>query len=76
MQIKFSYEQILKNTKRKLNERFQEFKSQETSLRLFSAAFDIAVDKVPEKFQWSCLNVKHNSQESYFSRFLQIAAQR
>jgi hypothetical protein len=30
------------------NERFQEFKSQETSLSLSSAPFDVKIDNVPE----------------------------
>jgi hypothetical protein len=51
------------------NERSQEFKSQETTLRLFSAACNIKVDNVPEKFQMELPELrgndmlKHNSHE-------------
>jgi hypothetical protein len=58
------------------NERFQEFKSQETSLSLLSAPFNIEVDNVPQKFQTELPeHVKTQFTSIFFSRLLQITAQ-
>jgi hypothetical protein len=51
--------------------RFQEFKSQETSLHLFSSPFNTEINSVPEKFQMELLilHIKINSHESFLVDF-------
>jgi hypothetical protein len=52
---------------RNFNKIFQEFKSQETGLRLFSAPFNIGVDAVPEMIQMELLQLQGNDTLKYNS---------
>lgn len=70
-----SFADKLSSLNNNFNGRFQEFKSIETSLRLFSAPFNIKVDNVLEKIQMVLFELqgnsmlKHNSHESSLQDF-------
>ena len=54
----YAAEIVLMNTE--FNNRFQDFRSQEANLRIFSSPFDVIIDQVPEEFQMELIELQGN----------------